>query len=100
MDFCLVKFGIEHPMRPSRGYISSGIGMHSLMNYMLPDALIRFFKYRDTGKLQDMLNRILIDYPVDTILTMMNPTSTHDMSRLIEILLVMCLICMVNGHGI
>lgn len=75
----------EHPMRPSRGYISSGIGMHSLMNYMLPDALIRFFKYRDTGKLQDMLNRILIDYPVDTILTMMNPTSTHDMSRLIEI---------------
>lgn len=74
----------EHPMRTSRSYVSSGTGMHSIMNYMLPDALIRFFKYRDTSKLRDILNRILIDYPTDMILTLMNPTSTHDMSRLIE----------------
>lgn len=74
----------EHPMRMSRSYISSGKGMHSLMNYMLPHALMRFFKYRDTLVLQDVLYRILIEYPTDTILTMMNPTSTHDMSRLIE----------------
>lgn len=75
----------EHPMRESRSYVSSGTGMHSIMNYMLTDALIRFFKYRDITKLRDVLNRILIDYPTDTILTLMNFTSTHDISRLIEI---------------
>lgn len=75
----------EHPMRESRSYVSSGTGMHSIMNYMLTDALIRFFKYRDITKLWDVLNRILIDYPIDTILTLMNFTSTQDISRLIEI---------------
>ncbi len=75
----------KNPMRMNRGYISSGNGMHSVMNYLLSDALIRFYKYRDTYKLKDVINQILTEYPIDTILTMMNFTSTHDISRLIEL---------------
>lgn len=75
----------KNPMRMNRGYISSGNGMHSVMNYFLIDALIRFYKYNDIFKLKDVINQILTEYPIDTLLTMMNFTSTHDISRLIEI---------------
>lgn len=75
----------KNPMRMNRGYISSGKGMHSVMNYLFADALIRFYKYRDTLKLQDVVNQILTEYPADTILTLMNFTSTHDISRAIEL---------------
>lgn len=75
----------KNPMRMNRGYISSGKGMHSVMNYLLVDALIRFYKYSDTYKLEDVEKQILHEYPDGTINCLMNFTSTHDISRIIEI---------------
>lgn len=75
----------KNPMRMNRGYISSGRGMHSVMNYLLVDALIRYYKYLDVSKLDNVLNEIMSEYPDETIPALMNFTSTHDISRLIEI---------------
>jgi glycosidase len=72
-------------MRMNRGYISSGRGMHSVMNYLLVDALIRYYKYIDVSKLDNVLQEIMSEYPDETIPALMNFTSTHDISRLIEI---------------
>lgn len=75
----------ENPMRMNREYISSGKGMDSVMNYQLIDALIRYFKYADTFKLDYIIKDILREYPEGTINSLMNFTSTHDISRVIEI---------------
>ena len=75
----------KNPMRMNRRYIDSGKGMHSVMNYFLVDALIRYYKYCDTWKLACILKEILAEYPTETIQTLMNFTSTHDISRAIEI---------------
>ena len=75
----------NNPMKMNRSYISSGKGMHTVMNYYLINALIRYYKYTDVFKLENTLKEILIDYPDETIQTLMNFTSTHDISRLIEI---------------
>lgn len=75
-----------NPMRMNRGYLSSGKGMDSVMNYLFVDALIRYYKYRDTGKLRDKIYEIFSEYPEDTIFMLMNFTSTHDISRIIDIL--------------
>lgn len=75
----------KNPMRMNRNYISSGKGMHSVMNYLMVDALIRYYKYCDTWKLDNILKEILSEYPEETIQTLMNFTSTHDISRAIEI---------------
>lgn len=75
----------KNPMRMNRGYILSGKGMDSVMNYQIVDAIIRYYKYSDTKKLEDKINEIMIEYPRDTIYSLMNFTSTHDISRLIEI---------------
>ena len=75
----------KNPMRMNRGYIESGYGMDSVMNYQLVDALIRYFKYSDVYKLDYIIKDILREYPTDTINTLMNFTSTHDISRAINI---------------
>lgn len=72
----------KNPMRMNRSYIGF---MHSVMNYFFQDALIRYYKYQDCAKLEQVLNEIFTEYPTDTILTLMNFTSTHDISRLIEL---------------
>lgn len=75
----------KNPMRMNRGYISSGKGMDSVMNYYLVDALIRYYKYSDVSKLRGVLEEITRNYPDDTINSLMNFTSTHDISRAINI---------------
>ena len=75
----------KNPMRMNRGYIESGCGMDSVMNYQLVDALIRYFKYSDIYKLDYIIKDIKREYPTDTINTLMNFTSTHDISRAINI---------------
>jgi len=75
----------KNPMRMGRGYIESGKGMDSVMNYPLIDALIRYFKYADVDKLLYTINDIKNEYPTGTINTLMNFTSTHDISRPITI---------------
>lgn len=75
----------KNPMRMNRGYIESGKGMDTVMNYQIVDALIRYFKYSDVRKLNNVLGEIFTEYPDDTIHSLMNFTSTHDISRAIEI---------------
>ena len=75
----------KNPMRMNRGYIESGKGMDSVMNYSLIDALIRYFKYGDVDKISYIIQDIKREYPDDTINTLMNFTSTHDISRAINI---------------
>ncbi len=71
----------ENFMRKNREYISGAKGMHATMNYVLTDALIRYFKYADTEKLYWTITDILTEYPEETIYALMNSTSTHDISR-------------------
>lgn len=75
----------KNPMRMGRGYIESGKGMHSVMNYLVVDAIIRYIKYSDVQKLTKVLNEVFTEYPEETIYSLMNFTSTHDISRAIEI---------------
>lgn len=75
----------KNPMRMNRVYLSSGKGMDSVMNYLLVDALIRYYKFSDVSKLKNVLDEIMREYPDDTIFSLMNFTSTHDISRAIEI---------------
>lgn len=75
----------KNPMRMNRCYIESGKGMDSVMNYSLIDALIRYFKYADSNKLSYIINDILNEYPKDTINSLMNFTSTHDITRAINL---------------
>ena len=71
----------KNPMRMNRGYLDSGKGMDSDMNYPLVDALIRYFTYGDVDKLAYIIRDIKNEYPDDTIHTLMNFTSTHDITR-------------------
>ena len=76
----------KNPMRMNRGYLSSGKGMDSVMNYPLVDALIKYFKYGDYYGIREILREINTEYPKETMLALMNFTSTHDISRIIDIL--------------
>lgn len=71
----------KNPMYMNRSYISSGKGMDSVMNYPLVDSLIRYFKYADVDKLIRTITSIKDEYPEGMINTLMNFTSTHDISR-------------------
>ncbi len=75
----------KNPMRMGRGYIESGKGMDSVMNYQLVNALIRYFKYEDVYLLKNIIHEILNEYPKETIDSLMNFTSTHDITRAINI---------------
>lgn len=75
----------ENPMKMNRNYLVSGKAMDSVMNYQLVDALIRYYKYADTNILKKVISQILIEYPIDTINSLMNFTSTHDITRAINI---------------
>lgn len=75
----------DNPMRRNRGFLKSGKGMHSVMNYYLINSLIGYYNYQDVQNLKNVLEEILTEYPEDTINTLMNPTSTHDISRAIEL---------------
>ncbi len=76
----------DNPMRRNRGFLRDGKGMHSIMDYYLINPLIGYYNYQDTESLRGILEEILTEYPKDTINTLMQPTSTHDISRLIELL--------------
>ena len=75
----------KNPMRMYRGYLESGKGMDTVMNYPLVNALIRYYKYGEYNLLSNTINEILTEYPQETINSLMNFTSTHDISRAINI---------------
>lgn len=84
-DFFLMGEVWKNPMRQGRSYVGNGFTMHSVMNYFLVDGVFRYFKYNDIPKLEDCLKQVLTEYPSETLHSLMNFTSTHDMSRLIEL---------------
>ncbi len=71
----------ENPMYMGRGYIVSGKGMDSVMNYNFIKALIRYFRYGEADQLAAKIRECVLTYPTDTLNTAMNFTSTHDMTR-------------------
>jgi glycosidase len=75
----------NNPMRNCRGYISNGKCMDSVMDYHLMDALIRYYKYAEVYRLIDVLNQLKYEYPDPTLYSLMNATSTHDISRAINL---------------
>lgn len=75
----------ENPMKMNRRYIESGKELDSVMDYTLMDALIRYYKYEDLDKLKRVLGEMIKDYPDGTLHSLMNFTSTHDISRALEI---------------
>lgn len=75
----------KNPMRMKRQYLKGAKGMDSVMNYLLSDALIRYVKFGDTNKINDVFYQILMEYPETAIFTLMNFTSTHDITRIIDI---------------
>ena len=75
----------KNPISMPRGYIKSGKGMDSVMNYQLADCVIRYLKFGDKDILKEKVEQILFFYPQGTLHTLMNFTSTHDISRIIDI---------------
>ena len=75
----------KNPMRMNRGYIESGKGMDSVMNYPLVNALLRYYKYADVYTLQDVLYQLKTEYPEEALYSLMNFTSTHDITRAINL---------------
>ncbi len=75
----------KNPMRMNRSYISSGKAMDSVMNYVLVDAVMRYFKYGDVTRLAEIIRQLRTEYPKETMHSLMNFTSTHDISRAINI---------------
>ena len=71
----------ENPMYMGRGYIENGIGMDTVMNYNFVKALIRYFRYGEADELARKIRECVNTYPTDTMNTAMNFTSTHDMTR-------------------
>lgn len=71
----------DNVMRSGRDSLGGGKALHSVMNYLLMDALVRYIKCRDATKLKWTLNDILTEFPDETILSLMNSTSTHDIPR-------------------
>ena len=75
----------KNPMRMGRGYIESGKGMDSVMDYVLVDALLRYFKYGDVTSIAEVIRQLRTEYPEGTMETLMNFSSTHDISRAINL---------------
>ena len=76
---------LEKEFLHHRNYYTSGRGLDSVMNYRLCDSLIRYFKYGDCNTLWWTVLDILMHYPPEKIKTLMNFTSTHDISRALNL---------------
>ena len=75
----------DSALKPGRTYLSSGKGMDATMNYLFTDSLVRYFKYGDVDRVKGAIYEILHRYPEESRLSLMNSTSTHDISRAINI---------------
>lgn len=74
----------KNPLETGRSYLSSGKALDTVMNYFFCSALIGYIKYGQTDQLKVTMDKIIYDYPDETIPVLMNFSSTHDISRLIE----------------
>lgn len=71
----------ESPMRKNRGFLSSGKGMDTIMSYNFMSSLIKYFRDGNSEELDSKIKEIMYEYPDGTLFSAMNSTSTHDMTR-------------------
>lgn len=71
----------HNAMRSEKDCLGNGRGLHSFMNYMLMDALIRYIKCGDVQKLEWTLNDLMTEFADETLNSALNSTSTHDITR-------------------
>ena len=84
-DFLMIIEVWKNPFRMNRSYISDGKSAHSTMNYYLVAPLMDYLNLQDEVYLQEKITEEFEEYPDDTIFTEMNCTSTHDMSRQVNL---------------
>lgn len=73
------------PMTSEKTYIRSEKEGHSVMNYPWMDSLVGYYKFNKKESLRISLENVMINYPEGTINTLMNSTSTPDISRPITV---------------
>ena len=71
----------ENPMRKNRGFLSSGKGMDTVMSYNFMSALIQYFRNGNPEDLDSKIKEMMYEYPDGTLFSAMNSTSTHDITR-------------------
>ena len=71
----------ENPMRKNRGFLSSGKGMDTVMSYNFMSALIQYFRNGNPEELDSKIKEMMYEYPDGTLFSAMNSTSTHDITR-------------------
>ena len=67
--------------KDNRQYLKKGTGLDSVMNYYFVAPLIKYFRYGEVDYLAHRIREIRNLYPADAINAGMNFTSTHDMTR-------------------
>lgn len=63
-----------------------GNGLDSVMNYPFTDAILKYVRFGNFENLRNTLNEILEQYPEESIYSLMNSLSTHDITRAISTL--------------
>ena len=71
----------ENPMRKNRDFLSSGKGMDTVMSYNFMSSLIKYFRYGDVENLDNKIKEVMYEYPDGMLFSAMNSTSTHDITR-------------------
>lgn len=63
-----------------------GKGLDSVMNYPFTNAVLKYVRFGRADYLKETINEILTEYPEETVNSLMNSLSTHDISRAITTL--------------
>lgn len=84
-DFLMILEVWKNPFRMNRNYILDGKSAHSAMNYFFKAPLMDYINLNDDVYLREKINEELHEFPEGTIHTSMNFTSTHDISRQINL---------------
>lgn len=72
----------ENPMtKDNRGYLKNGKGMDAVMNYDFVSPILSYFRYGNISELAYKIREIMNGYPDGAIFSGMNFTSTHDITR-------------------
>ena len=63
-----------------------GKGLDSVMNYPFTNAILKYIRFGDYNYFKNVIHEIMYQYPKDTINSLMNSLSTHDITRAITTL--------------
>ncbi len=63
-----------------------GKGLDSVMNYPFTNAILKYVRFGNSEYLLETINEITTEYPEETIYSLMNSLSTHDITRAVTTL--------------